>query len=228
MVKLSSVLFPALLAVCLCACAGHRTKVEDLVTQEGTRNEPETVIPKNVLLDYRGKAGGAALPPWVRAYLREGTAGIEAMSAYSGFYVFVNENHGPAAAPLEHWLRNFNITRAFPRVAAARLRFRFIRGLTGNVDDTYGGYYESAVKAAFNAQFKEQKLEATYWLFEKSAETGEENSSVSEFRYLAFMLIPKEAFETQIKEMLDSIKVTATKDQTAEFARLRDAFFEGF
>ena len=187
------------------------------------------------ILDYRGKATGAGLPPWLDAYFNGGEPGIEAMSEYENVYAFVNEKHDASPAPPEHWLRGFNVDRAFSRIAASRLIRRFTRNIKGtagiediegrgNPDAVYGGYYETAVKAAFNARFSGPWKAGDFWI----REAFPEESAGARYRYFILILVPRDTFEREVFALLDSIKAGASKEQSDAFNGVKNAFFEGF
>jgi hypothetical protein len=187
------------------------------------------------ILDYRGKETGAGLPHWLDAYLNGGEAGIEVMSEYENVYAFVNEKYDVSSAPLEHWLRSFDVNRTFSRIAASRLIRRFTRDIKGtagiediegrgNPDAVYGGYYETAVKAAFNTIFGSPWKASDFWI----QESFSDKSTGARYRYFILILIPRDSFEREVFALLDSIKAGASKEQSDAFNGVKNAFFEGF
>jgi hypothetical protein len=182
----------------------------------------------NLVLDYEGMASGQVLPRWVEAYLAGGDAGPEALPEYEYAYTFVGENSGPLPGPLETWRRNFDVKRTFPRLAAARIRFRFIRGLETAADELYGGNYQAAVKAAYRADYTGSWKEADFWILEERGENPERAGENGRYRYLVLVLVPRDTFESEVRKILGTIENRGTRDQNSAFGRVRENFFEGF
>jgi hypothetical protein len=211
----------------LAACEGNPGP-EIPVLKEGPLNEALPLVQANSILDYSGKASGAALPRWLEAYLAGGNAGVEALPEYESVYAFVGENSGPAPQPLETWRQNFSAGRTFPRLAGARVRFRFIRALDTGADEVYGGYYQAAVKAVHEASYSGPWKEGDFWLLEEPGENPERAGENGRYRYFVLVLISKDLFEQELREILDQIKDRGTRDQYSAFEKLRENFFEGF
>jgi hypothetical protein len=217
----------AVSALILCACEGNPGP-EIPLFEERALNETPPAVQANAILDYRGKASGQALPRWVEAYLAGGNAGVEALPEYEYVYAFVGESSGPSPRPLEIWRRNFDAGRAFPRLAGARIRFRFISGLDTGADEVYGGYYQAAVKAAYAADYSGPWEEGDFWLAEEPGENSGWAGEDGRYRYLVLVLVPKDVFEQNVREILEHIQDRGTRDQYSAFERLRGNFFEGF
>jgi hypothetical protein len=176
-----------------------------------------------VILDYKGRDAGAALPPWVGAYLDSGIRGVEALGGYEDWYAFVAGQEGTNTGLLELWLRSFSIDQDFSRLAAARIRRRFIGHLTRSGDDEYGGNYEAAVKAAYSRPFLGGWKETDSWVL------VEDSAGNREYRYLILVFVSRPLLENQINEMLSGVRGEgASRDQNTAFNRVKDAFFEGF
>jgi hypothetical protein len=211
----------------LFACRGDPDP-EIPVLREGPFNESPPVVQANRILDYQGKSSGQALPRWLEAYLAGGNAGVEALPEYEYVYAFVGENSGPSPAPLETWRRNFDTGRTFPRLAGARIRFRFIGGLQTSADEVYGGYYQATVKAAYGADYIGPWKEGDFWILEDPGEDTERAGKSGRYRYFVFVLVPKDVFEKEVRDILEQIKDRGTRDQNSACEKLRENFFEGF
>jgi hypothetical protein len=222
---------PAVFALLLLVCEGSPDP-EIPLFEERALNEALPVVQANSvldsILDYRGKALGQVLPRWVEAYLAGGNAGVEALPEYEYVYAFVGESSGPSLRPLEIWRRNFDVDRVFPRLAGARIRFRFISGLDTGADEVYGGYYQAAVKAAYAADYSGPLEEGDFWFVEEPGENPEGAGENGRYRYLVLVLVPKDVFERNVREILEHIQDQGTRDQHSAFERLRENFFEGF
>jgi hypothetical protein len=214
-------------ALLLFACRGDPDP-EAPLPAEGPFNEALPVLQTNPLLDYSGKASGQALPRWVEAYLAGGNAGVEALPEYEYVYVFVGENSGPSPDPLETWRRNFDARRTFPRLVGTRIRLRFIRGLDTGADEVYGGYYEAAVKAVYGADYSGPWKEGDFWVLEEPGEDSGRAGERGRYRYLVFVLVPKDVFEKEVQAIFEQTKAQGTRDQHSAFEKLRGNFFEGF
>jgi hypothetical protein len=214
-------------ALFLFACEGNPDP-EIPLPQEEPLNEALPALQTNPLLDYPGKASGQVLPRWVEAYFAGGNAGVEALPEYEYAYVFVGENSGPSLGLLETWRRNFDVGRTFPRLAGARIRFRFIRALDTGADKVYGGYYEAAVKAAYGADYSGPWKEGDFWVLEEPGENPERAGEDGRYRYLILVLVPKDVFEREVQIILEQTKGSGTRDQHSAFEKLRGNFFEGF
>jgi hypothetical protein len=208
------------------SCAENRSRKGDF-PPEGNRilNEsfPEPALFVDVV-DYKGKSGRAALRPWVRAYLEYGNPGVEALSGYENVYAFVTEQRGEDTAVLSQWLGGFSLAQDFPRLVAARIRRRLVRGLARSADDEYGRNFERAVKAAYSTPFRGAWKEDDSWVLADEGNTGK-----PEYRYMILVLVPMNYLEGQINEMLFGLKTEGnTGEQNTAFYRVRDNFFEGF
>ncbi|MDR1507031.1 MAG: hypothetical protein LBI67_07995 [Treponema sp.] len=200
---------------------------------EGPFNESPPQIHESRIADHTGKAEGRDIPRWVEAYLAGGDAGVDALPEYENVYAFIGENRmmietepqGALPAPLENWRRNFDVGRAFPRLAAARIRYRFIRGLSASAADVYGKCYDASVKAAYAARYSGPWKEGDFWVREEPGENSEGDGS---YRCLVFVLVPKDIFEREVQEMLNPLKDLGTKDQNSAFEKTLEVFFEGF
>jgi hypothetical protein len=218
---------PTVFALLLFACEGSPDPEIPLL-QEGPLNEALPALQTNSILDYQGKASGEALPRWVEAYLADGNAGVEALPEYEYVYAFVGENSGPSPRPLETWRRNFDAGRAFPRLAGARIRFRFIGALNTSADEVYGGYYQAAVKAAYRADYSGPRKEGDFWILEEPGENPEQAGENGRYRYFVLVLVSKDVFEQNVREILEHVQDQGTRDQYSAFEKLRENFFEGF
>ncbi|MDR1929959.1 MAG: hypothetical protein LBQ44_04935 [Treponema sp.] len=176
------------------------------------------------ILDYKDKASGAALAPWVRAYLDYGNQGVEALEDYRDYYAFVADQWGENTVLLEYWLRNFAVPQDFSRLVAVRIRRRFIKDLLRDPGDEYGGSYEAAVKAAYAVSFWGGRRNDNSWVLMDRYEGG-----LKEYHYFVLVLISREELQGQITEILNEIKTEGnTRYQNQAFDRIRETFFEDF
>ncbi|MDR0586515.1 MAG: hypothetical protein LBG26_04690 [Treponema sp.] len=218
---------PAVFLLFLSVCRGDPDP-EIPVLQEGPFNESPPVPQANRILDYQGKSSDQALPRWLEAYLAGGNAEVEALPEYEYMYAFVGENSGPSPSPLETWRRNFDTERAFSRLAGARIRFRFIGAVETSADEVYGGYYQAAVKAAYGADYTGPQKEGDFWILEEPGEDPERAGERGRYRYFVFVLVPKDVFEEEVRNILEQVKDRGTRDQNSACEKLREHFFEGF
>lgn len=214
-------------ALLLFACNGT-PDTETSLSREGPPNESPPAFRTNRILEYQGMAAGQALPRWVEAYLAGGNAAVETLPEYEYVYAFVGDNSGPSPGPLEIWRRNFDAERTFPRLAGARVRFRFIRGLDTSADEVYGGYYEAAIKAAYRADYAAFWKEGDFWVLEEPGENPERAGANGRYRYLVLVLVPRDVFERELPEILKQKEDLGTRDQHSAFEKLLENFFEGF
>jgi hypothetical protein len=198
---------------------------------EPVPNEPEPFFDQidNIeILEHQGTKTRQAIPPWLEAWLSGGDAAVEALEGYEDVYAFVAEEREDSPRVFENWLRNLNASRFFPRVAAVRFRFRFIRNLEAGVDQVYGGWYEAAIRAFYAARFTFVRKAGDFWIHERSLVDGTED-----YRSFALLLVPRETFREEVymlwdEAALDPRSSTSTNAQTAAFTKLKESFFEGF
>jgi hypothetical protein len=216
---------PALLSVVLLwsGCAGNRVRKESQAAAGALVNEPPPSHFSATIGDYKNRAAGAELRPWVRAYLDYGNQGVEVLEQYRGVYAFVTEQSGDSISLLDQWLRSFSLDQDFPRLAAARIRRRFVWNISRSAADEYGRNFEEAVRAAYNAPFRGARKEDDSWIF-----TGTPGAA-GEYRYLILLIVPRDQLEEQITGTLSGIRAEgASRDQNSAFNRVRENFFEGF
>jgi hypothetical protein len=180
----------------------------------------------DTFVDYQGKDQGSALPDWVLRYRAGGTAAVEALSGFQDDYVFVAEGAGPDLNALRQWAAGFDIALDFPRLAAVRVQRRLQAACPPDTSptDIYGRYFESLVRNASNADYPGARRAAECWLAERDPAAG------TIWRYLILIRVERRAFSAQIRQLLNTARVSLapTRSQAAAINRLKRAFFEGF
>jgi hypothetical protein len=204
-------------------CTAVRVRKEPQMPAGTPVNEPPPSPFIASIQDYKNRAAGTGLRPWIRAYFDYDNQGIEALEQYRDVYAFVALQSGDSTSLLDQWLRSFSLNQDFPRLVAARIRRRFTWNLSRSAAEEYGKNLDEAVRAAYNTPFSGARKEDDSWVFAEEPETA------GEYRYLILFTVPRDQLEEQINEILSGVRVEgASRDQSAAFNRVRGNFFEGF
>ncbi|MDR1307508.1 MAG: hypothetical protein LBK74_08040 [Treponema sp.] len=187
---------------------------------------PEEAVPSLRILDYKNRETGAALAPWLRAYLSGGVPGAEALDPYRGSYLFVSMIRSSEQAVIGQWVKNFSVDQDFSRLAAARIRARLDKELgSQGPNEYYGPSYDDAVRSAYRRVFWGARRENDSWILGSSAE---ENPGAAEYWGFILVSIPRDSLEIQIHELLAGVSVSKLKEQHEAFDTMREYFFERF
>jgi len=227
-------LFLAVFLFCtliLYSCAG-RKKNTPLVIVPETKTEIENNISSLIGIDditetKRGP-GNSDLPDWIIIYNNGGTDAIERTEQYSGKYCFVGRNEGVNFEALSIWAENYNETKAFTRLAAARIEKRLTSKAALYPDDEYGAFYEKFIKKSYDAEYAGTNIEDSFWV--KKPGTSEANGFQDTYEFFAFISIDKTIMQDIIKKMIAETHaaVTPTRAQNNAINNIQLHFFEGF
>ena len=206
------------------------------------RNPPLIIIPETTIkkiesnysigiddiIETRDGKGKAALPEWLVTFNNGGIDAIEKMDQYNGKYCFVGRNKNSNFEALTKWAENYQETRAFTRLAAARIENRLNLNITLYPDDEYGAFYEKLVKKSYDMEYPDAATEDTYWI--KKTETSEENGIHDTYEFFAFVIIDKTIMQNIIRKMITETYavVIPTRAQNNVINNLQQHFFEGF
>jgi hypothetical protein len=172
----------------------------------------------------------SAMPEWAIRYIDAGLGGVETLPEYADRYVFVSRQIGSSLEPLLLWVAGFSAERDFPRLVAARIQERFIKGSGGNPGDVYGRYFEAVIKNASDTAFQGAVRESSFWI--KRRIIAEDGTSPGEeiYEYLIMTSIDRETLRQQINILLITARPDKplTREQSAASMRLRLDFFESF
>jgi hypothetical protein len=187
---------------------------------------PEQVL----IIDHQNIAQEETLPYWVDVYDERGIQGLESLAEYADSYLFVAKNQGNNFEALSLWQAGFSISQDFTSLVAMRVNERFTRATTSYPSDEYGGYFESVVKAAFDAEYTGAVIEATYWLLKQYFKEDGITPDRKVYEFLILVRIDKALLVSQVSALLDSVTPTSrlTKAQTSAGSLLRTTFFDQF
>jgi len=225
---------PLLLAALLfTACTSQRSIrfVPDPVQNE-QQGQTGSSNPWQIIESQDGY-GENGLPAWVRSYLDKGVRGIEALDDYQGKYVFVGKNRGDNFNALQQWAKGFTVAQDLPRLIVQRVEQRFVAAAALYPDDEYGEYFAHMIKKVSDEEYSGAVKENTFWAKQRKiiVDPETEESIVTErYEFLVMLSIDREAFQTQIRNIMAGIKtnIPPTRDQAAAVSKIRLAFFEGF
>jgi len=214
-------------AIILCTCVGKTTP---LVIIPEVKNETEIDYSIGIedIIETKDGAKNTALPEWLLAFNNGGIDAVEKMEQYSGKYCFIEINKGVNFEALTKWEENFSETRAFTRMAAARIENRLTSKAVLYPDDEYGAFYEKLIKKSYNKEYPDAVTEDTYWI--KKQVTSETNSLQDIYEFFVFIIMDKTIMQDDIRNMITQVRaiVTPTRAQNNAINNIQLHFFEGF
>jgi len=194
------------------------------------------------IIETQSGPGEAGISGWVRSYLDRGIRGVEALSAYSGKYMFVGQNQGENFNALQQWANGFTAEQDLPRLIVLRVEQRFVTSAVLYPDDEYGEYFAYLIKKVSDEEYPGSVKEQIFWLKQKKIPVNREDDDDSEIEmppedidleryvFLVLLSIDKESLQTTIQNIMADIKtdIAPTREQTAAINKIRNTFFEGF
>ena len=189
----------------------------------------ETVAPREyIILDYKNKAGGEAIPQWVNLWLDLGVHGVEALNAYNDRFAFVKRNEGNSFSALTLWKNNFLLEMDFPRMAASRIEARFSTAVA-YPDEEYGDFFHILIRAASDASWTGAFIEDDFWLLKKYLPSDDEPEREN-WEYIILVSMRKTDFTSQLDEIFQRVNPDSppTEAQIAATNHVKEHFFEGF
>jgi hypothetical protein len=214
-----------------CSSSISRRTLSEVVQEQGPVLPPQRTAPALQIRGYKNRENGAALAPWLRAYLEGGIGAAESLEPYRNSYLFVAAIRSPDLAVITQWVRNFSPDQDFSRLAAERIRTRLERDLTVSPAHFYGANYTRILRAIYRTVFWGARKENDSWIFGTPVDA--ENGGDPPL-YWGFILvsIPRDSLEIQVHKLLgdlrNSTEGAATKTQNDAFDTVRTHFFEGF
>ena len=233
---------PLLLAAILfTACTSSKAKI--LFIPDAAQNDQQEqpgLSSSWEVIESQSVSGENGIPAWVRGYLDKGIRGIETLDIYRDKYVFIGKNRGNNFHALQQWANGFTVAQDLPRLIVQRVEQRLVASAALYPDDEYGEYYAHMIKRVSDEEYPNAVKEDTFWTKQRKipaeAEPGEENVVVEHadhadrYEFLILFSIDREAFQTQMQNIMVDIKTTIapTRDQTTAINKIRQTFFEGF
>jgi len=235
---------PLLLAALLfAACTSGKGKILFIPDPAQNEQQEQPGLSKSwQIIESQSDSGEDGFPAWVRGYFDGGVTRIEALDAYRDKYVFIGKNRGDNANALQQWARGFTVAQDLPRLIVQRVERRFVAAAALYPDDEYGEYYARMIKRISDEEYPKAVKEDIFWTKQRripaeakieenaDSETPLENVTVDRYEFLLLFSIDREAFQSQIQEIMADIKtaIAPTKDQTTAINKIRLTFFEGF
>jgi len=223
--------FATLLMIILTAALGScRSKADTLAPEPLQTPDAGRGPAPYTIADYESKAGGGSIPEWVSVWLDLGARGVEALDAFAGRYVFVARNESNNFNALTLWRDGFSTELDFARLAAARVERRLSLAVP-NPDESYGGFFEAALRAASDFYWTGAVREDDFWTFREFTSAGEgEGEETENWEFLILVTIDRALFASQLESIFQTINPTPapTRDQRTVISRVRERFFEGF
>jgi hypothetical protein len=191
---------------------------------------PAQDVPMYRVTDHKTAALGEDIPDWVIRY----DSGVFQQAAYllenSGSYIFISANRGTNFKLLQQWNAGFRLILDFPRLVALRMQERFTKGSATFPDQDYGGFFEAAIKDAYDALFTGPVQEADFWIKKQYVKADGVTVDKEEYVFFILISIAKEALQLQITTILGNAKPDRplTKEQAAAAESIKKTFFEDF
>jgi hypothetical protein len=179
------------------------------------------------IVNHKNEASGQDIPEWLRRYLAEGIAGIEAMRQFENVYAFVGMASGTNMKALEQWAAGFTAVQDLPRLVADRVQSRFIAA-SGSPDAEYGRYFEQAIKGVSDIRYTGARKEADFWVLKHYPGEDGETPEREVYEFYVLVTTNRANLMEGINTVLNGIQVTITREQSAAVARLRERFYDGF
>ncbi|MDR3171657.1 MAG: hypothetical protein LBU17_08545 [Treponema sp.] len=219
----------ALIGMLLFTACVSKTIESPILPEVGPQSTEGKVLYRT--MDYKTKALEEDIPEWVYRYEGEGIPGIERLSEYQHKYVFVAKNTGTNFNALNQWTAGFRVTHDFARLVASRLQARLTSAAALYPDDEYGGFFELAIKAAFDAVYYGAVKETDFWLL-KEYYKEEDGVTVDRetYDFLILVSVDKSRLQSQLQQILSNLTPTRppTKDQTSAINRIKANLFNTF
>jgi hypothetical protein len=193
------------------------------------------------IVDYKDKAVGGQIPPWVSAWL-EGNGGAEAraesraesraeaLEEYQDRRVFIAANSGTHFNALSQWQEGFSPELDFARLAAIRIERRFLGAARKYPDDEYGSFFQTLIRAASDAEWRGCVREDAFWVKREYPGADGVQTDRESWDFLILVTVEKDTLAAQINALIQNTKpeFPITRDQAQAVNRVREQFFDGF
>ena len=225
-----------LAALLAASCAGKPDKrilriPESSDTTDNTRDY--------LIVDYKDKDQGEAIPGWVSLFLAEGVRGVEALVEFQDRFVFISRNEGNSFRALTQWAAGFSPIQDFPRLAAARIETRFSSSIP-HPDEEYGVFFETLIRVSSDTLWEGASRNDDFWIQRQGIPNEEEppemeeaenqNPSIEAWEFFILVSIEKSLFASQLDLIFNNIQVqpNPSRDQIAAVNKVKDRFYDGF
>jgi hypothetical protein len=222
----------------LASCTGEPRKI---IFDPASSADPLTAYPpagpsaldSSLITESQNGAADAFIPDWVDRFIKGGIERVEGLERYSGKYIFITKNTGQNFAALSQWAAGFTVEQDFPRLAAERIEKRLIGAARLYPDDEYGDFFEILIKSASDADYYGAVKEETFWIKQRNLSPEEEperaeTGAAEIYDFFILISIDKVSLQNRIRELMENIKTTPTRDQAAAIANIQQSFPEGF
>ena len=181
------------------------------------------------LADYKNKSIEEELPEWVFWYIYNGIRGIETMPQYQDRYIFVEEASGINKNALNQWMESYRTIQNFSRLVSSRVQARFINASGGDVDGTYGRYFEQVIREVSDTMYPEVWKDDDYWILKQYIMEETDEAIRDEYNFLILMSIDRRVLEERILRILYEQRNQGkrAREQNAAISRLIENFFSG-
>jgi hypothetical protein len=216
--------FAAAFIAVLGGCAGGAGEKSGEVPRYEEKAEAYTVV------DHKTKALGEEIPEWLSRYINGGLSDIENMGEYKDKYVFIGEDSGSSLNALRQWSAGFSVAQDFSRLVSSRVQARFAGAAAGSPEESYGRYFEDAVKTSSDASYTGAQRESDFWLLRRYFEEDGKTVKREVYDFYVLISIDRPLLERRLKEILEGIRPEPrpARDQAAAVERIRENFFEEF
>ena len=162
------------------------------------------------LLDYKGKADGSSVLPWVQYYLENNILHIENIYEFRDYFVFIASNTGSNFNALQQWMNAFSPDLDFPRLAAVRMENRFLNAAVLYPDDEYGSFYEAMIRAASDAHWQGAVRVDDFWVYRSFVGLDDPETELpviwERYEFLILVIVEKNIMVPQIEAVLQNVQ----------------------
>lgn len=193
------VLVLAAIALVAFAVSCASTSNTTIAAEQGKSSNPYVVV------DYKNKDLGAAIPEWVTKDVGE----LEAEAAYKDVYVFKVERLGGNLNAVQVTAQKLNADSELARMISLRVQNLFTGAQVGD-DNLVETYFEDVVKSLADAQVSGSRKVSDFWVLREYT-----SNKKQEYRYLALYTIPKDIVKTLIQKAIDGRPADTQEKVTA-------------
>jgi hypothetical protein len=177
------------------------------------------------LVDYKGKAEGAAPPAWASLDSHE----LEATPEFRGLAVFKFEESGKDLESLRRWTAMFSAPSELSSRISNRVKETF-EGLEQGDKDRLSTYFREVVESISETEFSGYQKYDEWWALKLFGQAAGPKAGTKEYTYSSLYVLPKSALKKYIAAAEDKAAQTAKlpADAAKNLERSERALSEGF
>ena len=178
-----------------------------------------------VLVDYKGKAEGAAAPAWASLETRE----LEVMPEFDGLAVFRFEESGTSLESLRQWTAMFSAPSELASRISIRVKASF-DALEQGDKDQLKDYFRLVVESVSETEFSGFLKYDEWWALRKYGLAAGAKAGTKEYSYYSLYVIPKRALKDYMAaaQAKAAQKARLPADVAGSLERSQRALSDGF